>query len=155
MFDFVKNLFGGGYEKLIEKQVELDEYEAEIKELKEQEEPVNELEGISEPVISFVECVKNNPKRFGLKVEYKFIDNYINEIVYTVNDRVTKEKFKLVVTSKTYDCTRHCEHNFMNEKECSYVYRELYFHFDAKKERIVNRKKDKERQRLMSIYCKE
>lgn len=56
MLKFLKNLFGNPYDKAAE------ELSAEIKRL----EPEKIQPDISEPVLSFVNCVKENPKRFVL-----------------------------------------------------------------------------------------
>lgn len=156
MFDFLKNLFGGGYENLVEKQIELDEYEAEIK---------NAPKNISEPIISFVECFKANPKRFTLKYHWHRYGN-----IYKLLDKITKQEWEFYSSAFTYgDIPQEDKYktysgypDFLSECEKDYLYTHISAAFLARKARFDTIKQERkerqnmsERKRLISIYCKE
>ena len=159
MFKWWNNLFGAGYERLVEKQVEMDEYEDEIK-----QEIVLEVKDVSEPVVSFVECVKGNPKRFKLKLTYD------GNSIYELTDTVTKQSWRLRESSLSFSLkysSKDPARNyygwppFLTEDEKEHFLEHLKPHFEERSSRYVKireernqRASNKERQRLMTVYCK-
>src|SRR3990172_6080040 len=96
MFKWWNNLFGDGYERLVEKQVEMDEYEDEVK-----QELSAEVKDVSEPVVSFIGCMKENPKRFKYKKEMRF-DIIGTTTYHTVSDVTTKQEWVVRVDYYSY-----------------------------------------------------
>lgn len=119
------------------------------------------LPDISEPVISFVECVRNNRKRF--KVER--IVSFDREVIGVVRDTVHNEEFKVRGSHYKYIG----DLNFIYQKpdmitndEVLYVYNELtsiYNRYqkviDTRKKVVAERKARDERKRLIGVYCNE
>lgn len=118
---------------------------------------VRQSKDISEPVYSFVECVRNNPKRFiaerressGVNISYQ---------TFSVKDKNTQEQWstKMAGFSRAGVVSKP---DFLTYDEVVYVVTELraiYQGRDAKKRSILknraNRVYDKERKRLMEIY---
>ena len=153
MFDFVKNLFGGGYEKLIEKQAELDEYEADIKRMSKN--------NIAEPVISFVQAVKKNPGWFQID-GYDFSTPGLARYLWSVFDMKTGERFYIESGCGNYTSGMYGKVDWLTREEEKFITRELDQFFEGRKVKMykllaIRQQKRglKERQRLMSIYCKE
>lgn len=119
---------------------------------------------LSEPVLSFVECYRKNPGRFITNVQYCFYD--VNR--YTMKDKKTNQEWKL-----NFHYSRYA-----SEQDSSYLpsdnakwatYDELKYILDVVHEvsgqrwmKLDKIRKDRhakqmanERQRLMSVYCKE
>ena len=119
---------------------------------------------ISEPVISFVECVRNNPRRFKYAVfPVEDQGRYTCLEMYTLKDRVSGEIF----TARRNRMYRYGETPwtfpaFVTKDEGDFLAEQLHIIFSGKKERLVRLKtlrKERtarvERDRLKSIYCKE
>ncbi len=126
---------------------------------------VQEPKDISEPVISFVQCVKDNPKRFKLKDFYENTGSaYFSSRKFILKDRATGEVFEVsLVCSGRRDYWRFGKlHATITEDELDYIKEELTPVFEAKQEKLyqiqrlrAQRVGSRERQRLMAIYCKE
>lgn len=127
----------------------------EMKDRKTKKEKVSLIEqskkNISEPVLSFVETVKENPKRFkltsaavGRYVDFKLVDRYTKESWYGVRRFSTED-----------DPRRNVGYpKWMNEDEIDYVYEELKVIFNHRSSTLKQLRNQRERKRLMKIYCK-
>lgn len=127
---------------------------------------------ISEPVLSFVECVKNDRKRFAL-----VLDGWDGIKTYTIIDNTSGDVFDVTVVTGRYYCGRGSDEygervsrkpEFVTDDEVFYVIKELRSFYDSLCERKAKRirvlaeryKRDQskrieaERNRLKSIYCK-
>jgi len=127
---------------------------------------------ISEPVLSFVECVKNNRKRFILHTRY--FDGCWYKL--TLYDRITADLWSLVLDRSEYrrfDVTYRKPYvaskpEFITDEEAWYIFWELKKVYEGYAEVIQKRKAlvaerykrdegkriEAERSRLKSIYCK-
>ena len=157
MLKFLKNLFTNPYERAAE---ELSE---EIKRL----EPEKIEPDISEPVLSFVNCVKQNHRRFILDyrepVEVEESDEitivWYSSKTSVFKDRLTGEKWSYCAVYDTKDSLIYgCE--FLTEDEKEYILKELVNFYRARWSRLAEirrirrqRKSIKERERLKGIYC--
>ena len=98
---------------------------------------------ISEPVLSFVECVRNNPKRF--RIEHS-----------SILDRQTQETFsiqRVYVGCYTYGSSAFSYRpikntSWMTNDELEYAYNSVW----AVQQDKVTLYKDKQRQKYISIY---
>ena len=120
---------------------------------------------ISEPVSSFVECVRNNPRRFKLtEVAAKPQgQQYTCLKMYTLKDKFSGEVF----TAFRETDYRYCETNwkfptFVTKAEGNFLAEQLPIIFSGKLKNLVRmktlrreRKVRVERDRLKLIYCKE
>lgn len=110
---------------------------------------------ISEPVISFVECVRNNPRRFRLQVKYN-TSSWAKW--YLITDKVENITWKVKVNSSVYGKNEYsCDTYFTKDEKD--LLREVfteYFENQAKMKRELRLKRGMiRRDRLKSIYCKE
>lgn len=114
---------------------------------------------ISEPVISFVQCVKDNPRRFKVS---RWIDNRhpkISSIVVSIQDKQTTEKWELrEVDFITTSIRRYVGYpDFLTDDEIMYLEKEIVPLFEQRYRALRNirnqRKAQKERERLKSVYC--
>lgn len=122
---------------------------------------------INEPVISFVELVKNNPNRFRLNLNKQEVKDYINEWrkplyeMYVLFDRQEKEYFALQVFYEETHFISEITYSYLTPEECQYIYLELRPVFqerldklnEIKTERKIRDDKRK-RQRDIEKYCK-
>jgi hypothetical protein len=126
---------------------------------------------ISEPVISFVETFKKNPRRFKIYTDYD-LDILVN---YILKDQHTKEKWSFSVRNIEYLCIGYIPdghinnyifvmNNFLTIKELKYIYDNLHEYFfnrivkytDLKyksRKLKIKKQKEQERERLKRIYC--
>jgi len=114
---------------------------------------------ISEPVYSFVECVRNNPKRFIVECRENSgvnIEDFYQ--TFSVEDKNTQEQWSTMMAGFSA-LSVMSKPDFLTYDEVVYVVAELkaiYQGRDAKKRSILknraNRAYDKERKRLMEIY---
>lgn len=111
---------------------------------------------ISEPIFSFVECVRNNPKRFtvingeivqGSRVAKK-----------TLLDKKTGQRFEY--TTYYYFEIRYSYPKYLTKDEFEYIKDEVTSIFTARRDRLGELKAIRkqrankiERQKLMDIYC--
>lgn len=163
MFRWWNNLFGAGYGRLVEKQAEMDAYDVEVK----PEQAVVEVKDISEPVVSFIECMKENPKRFKYKKEMS-LSIVGNTVYHTLCDFATKQEWTLYVQYYSYMQSVSHPHKtcfgwpeFLTEDEKEYLYDKISGILNERHDRKLTLKKqrkerdaNKERQRLMTVYCK-
>jgi len=119
---------------------------------------------IGEPVISFINLVKSNPKRFTVKEG--FVDGWFRvNLTDTITDEVFWCEGRPVWTLAGYSssvCTTMYEGSpsFLTQDEWKYVDNELYAlkkDLEERQERAKKYKeqkaKKKERQRLIDVYC--
>lgn len=161
MFNFLKNLFANPYDKAAE------ELSAEIKRL----EPEMVEPDISEPVLSFVNCVKQNPKRFVL--DYKEPteqcvegDDGCKAVVilwrsetHIFKDLLTGEEWKYRISySARGNSIYGCE--FLTNDEKKHILKELGDFYRERLSRLaeirrirMDRKNVTERERLKGVYC--
>lgn len=121
---------------------------------------------IKEPVYSFVQCFKNNPKRFKLKVE-KDPGRYTNcvRFNYEIKDTQTERTFAASRTIYSYMYNVGAFNNYpayLSPDEIRYIYNELSQAYEARRKKLqeikqmrAKRKADKEREQLMKDYCGE
>lgn len=114
---------------------------------------------IGEPVISFVECVKSNPKRFS----FERIDNVRMSCrrKYMITDKQTGEEWR-VTTDYRMNRKLVCkELQWLTDDEANYLDTEIYDFFNKRCQRFIEirnirfeRTQITERKRLMGVYCK-
>lgn len=161
MLKFLKNLFANPNDKVVDQTlVEVKRNEAE------KIEP-----DISEPVLSFVNCVKENPKRFVL--DYKEPteqcvegDGGCKAVVilwrsetHIFKDLLTGEEWKYRISySAKGNSIYGCE--FLTGDEKKYILKELGDFYHKRWSRLAeirhirrNRKNAAERERLKGVYC--
>lgn len=121
-----------------------------------QEDVVGEKKDISEPVFSFVKIVKENPKRFKLKLDRLRVCYF----------GIHRWDFKDVISRKSWYFSTHRDipmtfPEFLTEDEKIFLLEELRPVFIKKAERYSElkeqrkqRRTNKERQKLIEIYCK-
>lgn len=115
---------------------------------------------ISEPVISFVKFLKENPENFLLKrerIEYK---GYYSIEVFKLIDKINRKTYTYFVTTDTnysaWLSTRSI--NFLTEDEDNYLleaHRWGMKYIEAKEEVKRKAKAFAEREEYKKIYCKE
>lgn len=156
MFNFLKNLFANPYDKIADQiLVEIKRNEA------------GKIEpDISEPVLSFVDCVKQNHRRFVLDykepVEHEAGKQVVVWYAYksrVFKDRVTGEEWSYCLSdgfkgSVIWGC------DFLTYDEEKYILSELGDFYHKRWSRLAkirhirkNRKNVTERERLKGIYC--
>lgn len=116
---------------------------------------------ISEPVISFVECVKKNPKRFagGTYSTASGSAAYIND--YQTGETFYFGSFYLQQFAFREIVSNTCMENVLTKEEKDFVIEELATFaamMGSRRQRRdqlrEQRKAREERKRLMEIYCK-
>ena len=110
---------------------------------------------ISEPIISFVECVKNNPRRFKSKQE---VCLQTKEVLWLITDKVEKISWKIKVPYRRNIPTYFsCDTYFTpDEKELLWrVFKECFNNQKKVKEDLRLKRGMAKRERLKTIYCKE
>lgn len=118
---------------------------------------------ISEPVLTIVQCVKDNPKRFKCKIFETGTSVGITTYTWIIVDLLTKEGLHAYQISDWYnawDSMPKLSCAWMSEEEKVFVVDELLPVFQKKQERYcqikqerANRSFIKERQRIMGVYC--
>jgi hypothetical protein len=101
-----------------------------------------EVEGISEPILSFVELFKSNPKRF--KVYSDPLSP--NSFVYIVKDKENSFTCKVYA----WRCWMGFSDNldWITDKEWLYIYKELSIVFKNRKDRLLSL----QRKKYMNLY---
>lgn len=124
---------------------------------------------ISEPVLSFIQEVKNNPKRFHLKQvadieeEYPMIKSTIRtEEFYQLKDKDTLEVWDVSIEYSHY-MYRNRTYKFptwLTRDECKLIHSTFYEIYEARKKKIKQRELERkernnqqERERLKQVYC--
>jgi hypothetical protein len=146
-----------------------------------EEEPVKEdVFNISEPVISFLKVFNENPKRFKLEQTLRMFEAVEGgfQSGYKLTDNILKESWAIEVDQyyyrqrpRSYLQTAHIKiysdgyfgwPRWMTREEREYVFLNLRSYYidrrntrDTLLEDRAKRIQDKERQRLMKLYCKE
>lgn len=122
-------------------------------------EPPKKLD-ISEPVLSFVQTVKDNPRRFKVSCQKN---------IYTLHDNVEKLSWCATIVDYDWDIrTRSLQPvlykfpKFLTQDEISFIDKELRAIFQARAIKLIDLKGirkervlQKERQKLIDIYCKD
>lgn len=131
------------------------------------------LDDIGEPVLSLIELMKSNPKRFNLSYSREF--DVIKSIAgctyhnsnFMVSDKVSGEVWNITKTEHyglSWELSLSWEGfpDFIKHKEREYLIEEVGSIYKERKslyDKLVNlrkqRENNKERQRLMEIYCNE
>jgi len=132
--------------------------------------PIVVKPNISEPVISFVNAIKKDPKRFVVKKEYMKIDfpiyNSGTPYRYSVTDRVANKYFSCTVREIwESSCSRTYAISFgynkyvyskpepwLTDEEVLYVVNELEAFFKDKVERVKGKIEKRARERLTKLY---
>jgi hypothetical protein len=142
-----------------------------------EEEPIKEdVINISEPVISFLKVFNENPKRFKLEERFTRLQNpeagFNNGCGYNLTDNILKESWAIeldqyhqrprTVCTKIYSDTYFGWPEWMTREEREYVFlnlRSYYINRRNTRDTLIKdrakRIQDKERARLMKLYCKE
>ena len=116
---------------------------------------------ISEPVLSFIECVRKTPQRFDVS-GFSYDSCRRERYTYYVRDKVTGEKWS-ISNELSIDCYTHfSDTSWLTYDEIQYLITEItaiYKAREGRKMRLEKIRKDRkdaqERKRLISIYCKE
>lgn len=121
-------------------------------------EPATETPNIGEPVLSFIECVRNNRRRFSFKTE-----TYCRTHIITLVDKQTGEEWssKSYISFESSGIRLDPKLDWLTGRERRYLINELS---KIGKERArqlsdvkairKNRQMSKERDRLKGVYCK-
>lgn len=119
------------------------------------EKPVGVKPNVSEPVISFVNAVKKNPKRFKITKSGGFSFGVFD---YSVFDKKTLGNFSCVIYSRKSVYTGNSQHVFgksepwLTDEEVLYVVKELEDFFKEKVERVKAKIEKRARERLTKLY---
>jgi hypothetical protein len=130
--------------------------------VEEVEEPPPVLD-ISEPVISFCNCIKEDFRRFKIESSNNYNAHPSYEM-YTLTDRLTGESWWY----KTFIPMSHCSTlwseiscPFLTEDEKKFIVQTICQIFSKRASKLYSLKEkrrqraiDKERQRLIGVYCK-
>jgi hypothetical protein len=132
---------------------------------------------ISEPVISFLKVFNENPKRFKLEQTLKMFENHIRDFQsgYKLTDNILKESWT-IEEDQYYHRPQYClqtahtkiysdgyfgwpEWMTREERECVFLnLRSYYINRRNTRDALIKdrakRSQDKERARLMKLYCK-
>jgi len=127
------------------------------KKKEEQVEYVTRPEYISEPIISFVSLVRDNPKRFSVKLKDERPYHGHNTTIWELRDKKTGEVFTASVTTpRGYSYfPALCSTGslpWVTSDEWKYLYKEITLVKNAQKEKVLAYKNDKARKRYMKIY---
>lgn len=133
------------------------------------EKPIVVKTNISEPVISFVNAIKKDPKRFVIKKELMDINLLFGggtPYKYSVTDKVASKHFSCTVRErwesfytrphvlsfgyKTYVYTK--PEPWLTNEEVLYVVKELEDFFKEKVERVKSKIEKRARERLTKLY---
>lgn len=101
---------------------------------------------ISEPVISFVECVRKNPKRF--KVTLEETDN--TDSRWNIQDKLTKETHSILYVA--FSKVGFFGPSFTTNHEARYLFTEISKIYRGREKRYKELKNQRERRRLTKIY---
>lgn len=121
---------------------------------------------ISEPVISFLEELKSNPKRFTISIRVNKVGGFSDTIKCKIGDNLTEEVFKVDYYPRNWkrngDYFVNITHKWLTNDELRYVAKHLFDTRSGRWKAVVNkrielrqRRNDAERERLEAIYKKE
>lgn len=120
---------------------------------------------ISEPVISFLKVFESNPRRFKVFMQPTTAGeaHYCFQ-AYKLSDKVTGENWRFLVRPAFYGYNGRYEElpAYLTEDEKALIIDKIISYFNVRKEKLEKlnkvreqRKLNKERDRLKTIYCKE
>jgi hypothetical protein len=122
-------------------------------------EPEAVVKDIGEPVLSFVQCVKDNPKRFKLYT----LETINNNPCFKLKDSLYDQEFSFCLNYNAYyPCTPLCDisASFLTSDERTYlvdnlrtVFIDKYYKRNKLLKIRADRVKDKEREAMKKIYC--
>lgn len=128
------------------------------------EEPEEYIPDISEPVLSFVETFRNNPRRFSISLDW-YIPGAESYCGYTLKDRITGEEFSASVSKgwswdgRTYTETWYKCPSFLTKDEWEYILESLSCYYKERDARLAYLRatrvavmRRRERSRLTEIY---
>lgn len=111
---------------------------------------------ISEPVISFVKCFKENHRRFKIERLNKIWSDHAE---IRITDLITKESYELV-----FEYSVLCEKivisptsenlKWATNEELDYLFHEIYTFLGDRKKKLTEIRNNRQRKRLMEVYCK-
>lgn len=124
---------------------------------------------VGEPIISFVELVKSNPKRFKMRERMRIEHRQLISR-FLILDKLTKEWFWYEKSESGYSCLKGVmtmyyrytgNPNFLTQDEWKYIELHLkgdYNDFAATRYSVIKRAKAdrlalEARQRLIDVYC--
>ena len=114
---------------------------------------------IGEPVLSFVQCVKENPRRFIFERLNTF--RMASRQNYMVKDKQTGEEWRVATDHRMSRKLSCKELQWLTDDEAYYLVTEIYDFFNKRRQRFIEirnirfeRIQVTERQRLMGVYCK-
>jgi hypothetical protein len=132
---------------------------------------VDPLEGISEPVVSFVNTLRENTKRFRLTIEPRtecwlgdtaILVDKLNGNIFIIDFSFQIYMEDTLRTGMRYYFTPVKNTDFLSQKEFNFIYDEINKIFESRKEVIRKYKKNKkvkrgllQRERYIKQYCKE
>lgn len=124
------------------------------KEQKKQDTPV----GVSEPVISFVETFKANPKRFKLRKVQNVIYSTAMCALHDWHLNLQYNYFYDYYGSGDCNVVIPFQFDWLSDEEKDYIISIFRPYYEERIERIrtykTNKLNNKERQKYMKIYCK-
>lgn len=115
---------------------------------------VKSQKNVSEPVISFVDCFKSNPKRFKIKTNP--LDNSIS--ISYIEDRVTKDIWTFCIQKQFIGYESYLyvlltpTIPWLTKEEQNYLYKNISSYYQERKDRVAAYKENKERKRITAIY---
>ena len=101
---------------------------------------------ISEPVLSFLEVFKKNPRRFKLSKA-----DFISSRTYKLRDRVSGDLFWII--GHGYGTGRLTGPSWMTQDEIKLVMTTLISYYESRELKLIQTKDQRTRKRLMRIYC--
>lgn len=121
---------------------------------------------ISEPVISFLEELKSNPKRFTISIRVNKVGGFSDTIKCKIRDNLTEEVFEVNYYPRNWkrngDYFVNITHKWLTNDELRYVAKHLFDTRSGRWKAVVNkrielrqRRNEAERERLEAIYKKE
>ena len=132
----------------------------------EREKELDPLEGVGEPIISFVKLLEGQPERFlWKKINKCYVSRHKTRWDFLLHDLEAKKRYAYSITKvEGYTPTLFCERlsvdgiSFITEEEESYL---LAAHKRVVKHREWNKKEkerlaqEAQRQEYVNLYCKE
>ncbi|MNZ56185.1 hypothetical protein D3C78_741260 [compost metagenome] len=108
--------------------------------------------GVSEPVISFVQCVQKNPRRFHLSREF----HPWGSTRLTLLDRESGKTFGAWIEEIFREGDAyHFDDHWLTDAEQDYIVKCLIKVFEGKQERLKQLRGLRRRNQLKKLYCKE
>lgn len=123
---------------------------------------------IKEPIYSFVECVRDNPKRFKVEINSEKIERWVtfegaNYTDFKLTDKVLGNVFRITRVAgmeTSWWCFFNNYPDYLSKDEAKFLYNEIDKIYNAREQKFheikqirAKRKADKEREQLMKDYC--